>query len=147
MILYWIKDPKHKNIKNEGYIGITKDFDRRKKEHQNSKMFSDNCEYIVMFEGTKKECKRKEFELRPKSKIGWNKQRGGMLPPDHTGLKRSSETKKLISQNNVGMKGKKHSIETRRKMSGSNKPLICCIYCGKLLHHFNLKKHSDSHRR
>jgi hypothetical protein len=147
MILYWIKDPKHTEINFEGYVGITKDFQRRKKEHINSNRFPKNSEYIIIYEGTKRECKRKEYELRPFSKIGWNLQRGGMLPPDHTGVRRSENTRRLISENNVGMKGKKHSIETRKQMSKSNKPLICCLYCGKLLHHFNLIRHTDTHRR
>jgi hypothetical protein len=145
MLLYWIKSPEHNNVNLQGYVGITEDFDRRKKEHIKSKKFPKECEFIILFEGTRRECKKKEYELRPSSKIGWNLQRGGMLPPDHTGAKRSEKTKKLISQNNVGFKGRQHSNITKRKMSKSNKPLICCIYCRRLLHHFNLIRHANTH--
>ena len=59
--------------------------------------------------------------LRPKKHIGLNIAAGGGIPPDVTGIKRSDKTKLLMSQNNVGMKGKKHTDETKRKMSETRK--------------------------
>lgn len=41
----------------------------------------------VVYEGTKEECKAKEFVFRPSRLIGWNIAEGGGMPPDNKGKK------------------------------------------------------------
>jgi hypothetical protein len=90
-IIYWIHYPEHKDPLNEGYVGITDDFERRIIEHKktaikNPKSPKDEAlagprsdEIIVelIFEGTPAECATEEYRLRPKKNIGWNILYGG----------------------------------------------------------------------
>lgn len=120
--VYWIHRSEESDIYNQGYVGITNDLERRLKEHRRNGLFvSGDMIAEVFLQGNREYCIEQEILLRPESNIGMNKAPGGSIPPDVTGIKRSEETRKKMSQNNVGMKGKNHSIESRQKMSNSKK--------------------------
>ena len=99
--LYWIHLPFHSDPFSEGYIGVTKDPERRKDEHlRKSDRFPPGSLFITLaklpsFESA--QCV--EFYLRPKWYIGWNIAQGGQdgnRPPGiHTsGWKWNEESKK-----------------------------------------------------
>ena len=120
--VYWIHNEQETDIATQGYVGITKDLDRRIKQHKVvNKHIIENRQVDLFLCGEKEFCKEIEYNLRPKKNIGLNIAVGGGIPPDVTGIKRSEKTKLLMSQNNVGFKGRKHSDETKRKMSESRK--------------------------
>jgi predicted GIY-YIG superfamily endonuclease len=121
-VIYWIHNESETDIKKDGYVGITNNLKRRIREHQNKKKYLfENRQVEIFLCGTKEYCKEIEYKLRPKKYIGLNISAGGGMPPNATGIKRSEKTKLLMSQNNVGFKGRKHSDETKRKMSESRK--------------------------
>jgi predicted GIY-YIG superfamily endonuclease len=121
-LIYWIHNKDETDIWTQGYVGITNNLQRRIREHQNKKnyLFEKRKVEIFLF-GEREYCKEIEYKLRPKKNIGLNVAAGGGIPPNATGIKRSDKTKFLMSQNNVGMKGKKHTEYTKRKMSESRK--------------------------
>jgi hypothetical protein len=120
-LIYWIHNESETDIETQGYVGITKDLKRRIREHSSKLNFLEDRTVDIFLIGEKEYCKGIEYQLRPKKYIGLNIASGGGMPPDATGIKRSEKTKLLMSQNNVGMKGKKHTDETKRKMSESRK--------------------------
>lgn len=120
-LIYWIHNESETDIETQGYVGITKNLKRRIREHSSKLNFLQNRTVDIFLLGEKEYCKEIEYQLRPKKYIGLNIAAGGGMPPDATGIKRSEKTKLLMSQNNVGFKGRKHSDETKRKMSESRK--------------------------
>jgi hypothetical protein len=120
-LIYWIHNDSETDIKTQGYVGITKNLKRRIREHLPKINFLEGRTVDIFLYGEKEYCKEIEYQLRPKKHIGLNIAAGGGIPPDVTGIKRSDKTKLLMSQNNVGMKGKKHTDETKRKMSETRK--------------------------
>jgi group I intron endonuclease len=128
--VYWIHSKEHNNPFKEGYVGVSKNVQRRIQEHKSKKenpilenVFKkyENILVDILFEGDYQHCFEIEKEYRPVENIGWNINCGGSKPPDITGIKRSEQTKKLISENNVGFKGRKHSEETKKRMSESRR--------------------------
>ncbi len=168
MIVYWIHSQDQVDIYREGYVGITIDYDRRYKEyfskgHGNRVLREaiDNqmVQMDVYFEGSEAECLELENKLRPNSMTGWNVAVGGICPPDVTGIKDSPKTRELKSKNNVGMKGRKHSAETKARMSKSRKGrvawnkgiphthtkiscIICRKECGNNVFNYHYKTHN-----
>jgi len=123
-LIYWIHNKEETDINTQGYVGITNNLKRRLIEHKRHKdniLVGRNVDIIL--QGEKEYCKQIENHLRPKKYIGLNSMSGGGMPPDATGIKRSDATKLLMSLNNVGFKGRKHSEETKKKMSASRKGL------------------------
>jgi hypothetical protein len=120
-LIYWIHNESEIDIKTQGYVGVTKNLKRRIREHSSKINFLEDRTIDIFLCGEKEYCKEIEYQLRPKKYIGLNIAAGGGVPPDATGVKRSEKTKLLMSQNNVGMKGKKHTDETKRKMSEARK--------------------------
>lgn len=120
--VYWIHNDQETDITTQGYVGITKDLDRRIKQHKVvNKHIIEGRNVDLFLCGDKEFCKEVEYNLRPKKNIGLNIASGGGMPPDVTGIKRSEKTRYLISIHNVGFKGRKHSDETKEKMSESRK--------------------------
>lgn len=88
--VYWLHLEKHKDINEEGYVGVALDFDKRMQKHLQitSKL---DCHFgrairlygwlnlikEIVFEGTPEECYEYEKLLRPKFQIGWNEAIGG----------------------------------------------------------------------
>lgn len=120
-LIYWIHDELDTDIETQGYVGITKNLKRRLREHNIRSNFLVNRIVQIFLCGEKEYCKLIEKQLRPKKNIGLNIAAGGGIPPDQTGIKKSNKTKLLISQNNVGMKGRLHTEETKQKMRESHK--------------------------
>ena len=131
-IVYWIHLEEHDDPSKHGYIGVTCNLLRRLKEHRVKKENSiltnvykkhKNVKIDILFEGEYEYCFEVEKQYRPKNKIGWNINLGGLKPPNVKGIKRSLETKEKMSLNNVGFRGKKHSDETKKKMSFTHKKI------------------------
>lgn len=103
--LYWIHRTCHKNIKTEGYVGITKNPDTRYQSHKLAakednkyiisraiRKYSD-LEYTILCCGSRGYIIDLEYKLRPQSNIGWNIAIGGL----NCNLgKRLSDDEKLI---------------------------------------------------
>ena len=120
-LIYWIHNDSETDIKTQGYVGITKNLKIRMRDHSSKVNFLEGRTVDIFLYGEKNYCKEIEYQLRPKKYIGLNIAAGGGIPPDATGIKRSEKTKLLMSQNNVGFRGRKHTYETKRKMSESRK--------------------------
>lgn len=116
-LIYWIHSDQETDIETQGYVGITKDLTRRLKEHRRKHNFLDGQKVDVFLYGDKLYCKQVEKSLRPKRNIGLNIAKGGGLPPNALGKKLTSLHKQRIRENMVGFKGRKHSEETKLKMS------------------------------
>jgi len=124
--IYWIRAAHHTDILSEGYIGVSKDAEKRfmqhKKRAQNrylkhatNKYGWDNLVKSVLLIAEEDYCLSVEKKLRPQDKIGWNIVAGGGKPPLLIGPrpKRPGRT----SWN----KGKSPSKETRAKISAAVK--------------------------
>lgn len=116
--VYWIHLPEHSNINNEGYIGVTKNPNRRFSQHKNAsnstrsealknaiKKYKDKVLYTILLKADEEYCYQIENILRPKDHIGWNLSEGG-----HHGGGR--------------LKGSIISEETKEKMRGK-RPHVC----------------------
>jgi hypothetical protein len=114
--------PEETDIRTEGYVGITKNPDKRFYTHKTgqtnikvSRSFKKYPDIIssIMVIGTEEYCRELEYTLRPTPNIGWNFAAGGGLPPDRSGIPKT-ERQLESSRNN---KGKKRSSEFRQYMS------------------------------
>ena len=79
---------------SDGYIGITKNFEERMKQHhrdafvrnsiytvhERMRMHGENVITDRIYEGSRKDCEQIEKELRPKWHVGWNMCIGGGSP-------------------------------------------------------------------
>ena len=84
--IYWWKEPEMTNPWFEGYIGITKELERRNYSHRkDSNWYDDDLEQVILKEGlTKDQAEGWEKQFRPKPRIGWNVVAGGGMPPKRT---------------------------------------------------------------
>ena len=139
--VYWIHTPEHTNIFQQGYVGVSKRFERRIWEHLKvsgnahlknaiNKYGWDNLvkeKVIIADEGY---CLEMETKLRPKESIGWNIVMGGGMPPIaqkgmglgrdawNKGLAWSKEYKEKVS---VGVTNLWKNPEYRQAMSDAHK--------------------------
>lgn len=76
--VYWIYDETCKDILIDGYVGVSYEPENRFKTHlrKNSKIH-EKCNMIIIMEGSREECFKKEKKLRPIAGIGWNSAAGG----------------------------------------------------------------------
>jgi len=148
--VYWGHLAEHTDMFSEGYIGVTNDFERRKKNH----LRGSDCHHFVNainLHGEKNIIFTKvlvadedyaytmEGKLRPEPEIGWNIAPGGKKSP-----MRSPETRKKVSEALKGEKnqwygvtgedhplfGYKHSEETKetlRQHSLTNGAVERCV--------------------
>jgi group I intron endonuclease len=139
--VYWIHTPEHTNIFEQGYVGVSKRFERRIWEHLKlsgnahlknaiNKYGWDNLikeKVIIADEGY---CLEMETKLRPKESIGWNIVMGGGMPPIaqkgiglgraawNKGLSWSEEYKEKVS---IGVANLWKNPEYRQAMSDAHK--------------------------
>lgn len=121
--VYWIHLKDQWDPTEDGYIGVSKDPAVRFKQHKKTKnallaegMNNPDVVMDIMFVGSYECAMMRERCFRPRPNMGWNINIGGKVPPNQKGKPKSEQTKLLMSQNNVGMKGKKHSEETKEMM-------------------------------
>ena len=132
MYVYWIHRIEQ-NIKTDGYVGVTKDYKQRWKEHswQSSKSrhlkhaikHYDDLVYEVIFEGSEEGCYQLEEYFRPTPSVGWNIRAGG-----GNAVKLSQESKEKISKACSGVNhrnyGKSLPENTKQKISSTLKGRI-----------------------
>lgn len=93
-VVYWAYKMGMADVATQGYVGISKDFDRRVFDHKKAakadkpgafycwirKHGFDSVQWAILAEDVSlDEALSLEQELRPKHAIGWNSQRGGEL--------------------------------------------------------------------
>jgi predicted GIY-YIG superfamily endonuclease/ribosomal protein L37AE/L43A len=92
MQVYWIRTQDHSDIFSQGYVGVTKHFDQRMKQHNwnhpnpyfanaIAKYGWDNLVKSVVLVADEDYCLDIEQKLRPAKEIGWNIVPGGGKPP------------------------------------------------------------------
>ena len=74
--LYWVYDNTCGCEKTSGYVGVTEDPVKRLQNHRNSGRVPRDVQQIILFEGTREECVKREHKLRPSPNIGWNRKSG-----------------------------------------------------------------------
>lgn len=95
--VYWIRLPEHTDPLTEGYVGVSKNWVKRvrdhmegikKRSHTNTHFMNASLKYgvenlvaDVILMGEEKFCYEVESSLRPKRKIGWNLAPGGHRGP------------------------------------------------------------------
>lgn len=95
--VYWIRLPEHTDPLTEGYVGVSKNWSKRfrdhmkdikKRSHTNTHFMNAALKYgvenlvaDVILMGEEKFCYEVESSLRPKRKIGWNLAPGGHRGP------------------------------------------------------------------
>lgn len=113
--VYWIRHKDHTDIFSEGYIGVSKNVEKRWNDHFNSpknkhlknaisKYGLDVLVKTIVIVGEEKYCYDLESKLRPNKKIGWNIAEGGKKPPSAIGNKF-----------NLGRCGKLHPMWGRKR--------------------------------
>ena len=147
-VVYWIHCKEHTDMFTQGYVGITKHYNKRLSQHKKrpsnphlkfaiSKYGWDNLIKEVILIAEESYCLLIESLLRSKNTIGWNIAKGGGQPlnipnkgrfkkgttPWNKGVTWSEETKQKISKNRAG---KKHTPEMQKFITENN-----LIECGK----------------
>ena len=126
--VYWVHRPEHTDILRQGYVGISRRFERRIWEHlkltQNkylknaiNKYGWDNLVKEKVLIGKEDYCLEIEAKLRPADKIGWNLVKGGNKPPVN---RWNAGTKGLMTS---WLKGKSLPEEIKQKVSVGVKKL------------------------
>lgn len=119
--VYWIHREVHTNPSEEGYVGITSEFDKRMWKHFKSPSNPhlaralqryDDIKKDIIWSGTRDECKLVEFLLRPELCIGWNVNRGGDMPPILSELSQFDEIKTKISNTLKSKNANPYSVNT-----------------------------------
>jgi len=133
--VYWVHLVEHENI-NDGYIGVSIDPITRYKSHLRDAFKNKHCNpyfaniikkyekdllVSIIYAGTFEECYTIEFELRQSCNIGWNLNRGGIKPPDRTGIPHSIEHCQNISIGKLGGTRPPVTETTRKRMSDVRK--------------------------
>jgi predicted GIY-YIG superfamily endonuclease len=102
--IYWIKTKDQTNILSEGYVGFSNNPERRLLEHKVSdtvvgnaiRKYENDIDLVVLYEFNNEiEALKKEKELRPRKRMGWNIAVGGQVPPP---IKDDVTTKEKISK-------------------------------------------------
>ena len=116
--VYWIHHPSHTDMFTQGYIGITKHFERRMHEHKIrcsnphmkyaiNKYGWDNLIKEIIVIADEAYCLMLETILRNANAIGWNIVKGGGKPPiaiKGTGIGRKAWNKGLKTPEYVKIK-------------------------------------------
>lgn len=129
-VVYWIRHKNHTDIKTQGYVGVTNNFNRRMIKHSHDastgskytvhraiRKYGEDIIKSAVVCGDEEFCYFVEAELRPEAETGWNLAHGGLIPP-LAGKSHSDETKYKMS---LAQKGKIVGLETRKRMSAASK--------------------------
>jgi group I intron endonuclease len=122
MNLYWIRHQDHTDMFHQGYIGVSKNVEKRWYDHKTytenahlknaiTKYGWDNLVKEVVLIADDDYCLDIEAKLRPTDQLGWNIVKGGGMPPSSLGKKfgpMSNETKAKVS---ASKKGHRHTPE------------------------------------
>jgi hypothetical protein len=75
---YWVFEDKDCFVfpHNAGWVGVSEDPRDRWHCVRASKK-APKARLVILYEDTREECLRREYELRPSPRIGWNIARGG----------------------------------------------------------------------
>lgn len=139
--LYWIFDDTCVDVSNTGYVGVSENAKDRFSVHIRQGRVPRNSQYVILFEGARKECFDKELQLRPVKRVGWNNAVGG-AQGFKVGFSHSEITKKKLSvaklnipqtsehiakriASTLGQKRPKQSVSmsgTRNPMFGTKRP-------------------------
>jgi hypothetical protein len=113
--LYWIRLPEHNDVLNQGYVGVSKNFDGRLKEHYRDIITKKHTNRHLMYAvekygwenlvkepllfGLESFCYQLERELRPHKGVGWNISPGGHRGPGRNiGPPRKKDLKDSVCQ-------------------------------------------------
>tara|TARA_R110000868_G_scaffold392300_1_gene662875 strand:+ start:229 stop:831 length:603 start_codon:yes stop_codon:yes gene_type:complete len=141
--VYWVHRPEHTDILRQGYVGISRRFERRIWEHLNlnqnrhlknaiKKYGWDSLVKEKVLIGKEDYCLEIEAKLRPADKIGWNLVKGGNKPPVNrwnagtkglmtSWLKGKSLPEEIKAKVSVGVKKLWQDPEYRQRMSDVHK--------------------------
>lgn len=139
-VVYWIRSSVHSDPLKEGYIGVAEDLEyriaRHKRDaaldkHANSKLrdvlLSEDYVVDIVYSGVDVDCYKKELELRPAYRIGWNIVPGGHGGSTIKGMKMSDEFRRKRSEYMKGKKigkgnaGKPKTEEHKAKIAAAHK--------------------------
>ena len=96
-VVYWVSSSLHKDVKTEGYVGVSGNLYDRVGSHiskckKKSKLYpqemiaslnSEEFNLTILYQGSEDYCYTKELELRSERNTGWNKRSGGKHFRDH----------------------------------------------------------------
>jgi NUMOD3 motif len=126
---YWLFDETCSLPQIEGYVGVTSNWPLRLKQHRSRPGVGREhrgFDAVILFVGTKKECRGFEYDLRPRASIGWNKYPGGMM--GFCG-RHSEETKAKLRDARLRQadprKGRHHTAETKENIRAKKKGTPC----------------------
>ena len=133
--VYWIHHPDHTDMFTQGYIGVSKNVEKRWYDHKNKTGNVHLARAIkkhgwntlikeVLIIADKSYCLMLELKLRAENSVGWNIVKGGGMPPSdiRTGWKHTEEAKEKNRQAHLG---KTLSVASRKKLSKSLKKVEC----------------------
>ena len=84
--LYWVFEDTYCFVfpHNAGYVGVSEDPENRWRRMRAIKK-APKARLVILYEGTREECLKREYQLRPSLRIGWNTLCGGKAwePPKH----------------------------------------------------------------
>ncbi len=105
-IVYWLHLEKHTDIHSQGYVGITRNFSERMKNHFKNKRKTaltdaiksygkENIKQTILHDGLSlQEALLIEKDLRPIQGVGWNLQSGGEIGVESSWFKIEENKKK-----------------------------------------------------
>lgn len=155
--IYWIRTKEHSDMYSEGYIGVTRNLNRRIKTHKhlaennahvNEKLkeslvlFKDSILIDVIFSGEEQECYDKEFELRPRKNIGWNIDIGGK--GCNSGTSGMKMTESFCQKRSIYMIGNKCASGNHKSKSEEHKIKIGLGNKGKTISEQQKIRQSES---
>ena len=83
--VYWVFEDTHRFVfpHNAGWVGVSEDPRSRWHNVRRTKK-APNASLVILYEGTREECLKRENQLRPDLRIGWNIARGGTAAEPRT---------------------------------------------------------------
>jgi group I intron endonuclease len=129
-VVYWLHLENHCDPFNEGYIGVTTNFDKRMKSHKNTPVNNhmanaiakyewDNIVASILHTGSESECYSIENSYRNIFNIGWNQIPGGSSGGGGSlGFKHSQETIEVRSK--LALQQHKNNPELGKQLAEYN---------------------------